>query len=169
MRILLSFFVLISIYTLSCQSRNKDSIESYETQISDSLKSVAISFLKSWEPPFYPERAISLFTQTDDFNLIIDGLEIDTYNEWADGVPNFMADDDYFFKSYKHELKNIEAVTLSPGSGVVTITYIWETISRDDIHRKTDGAATLTCRFEDKRWKIVHYHGSHGKEQIIGD
>jgi len=169
MRILLSFFVLISILTLSCQSRSQNTTESNETQISDSLRSVAISFLKSWEPPFYPERALSLFTQTDDFYLIIDGIEIDSYIEWADGVPNFMSDDDYFFKSYKHEIKDIETVSLSPYSGVVTITYIWDNISKDDIHRRIDGAATLTCRFENNRWKIVHYHGSHGEEQIIGD
>ncbi len=169
MRIIFSFFVLISIFALSCQNRNQDTILSNETQISDSLRSVAISFLKSWEPPFNSERALSLFTQTDDFYLVIDGLEIDSYNEWADGVPNFMSDDDYFFKSYKHEIKDIETVALSPYSGVVTITYIWDNISKDNVHRRTDGAATLTCRFEDKKWKIVHYHGSHGEEQIIGD
>ena len=169
MRIFLSFIVLISIFALSCQSRNQDSIESNETQISDSLRSVAIRFLKSWEPPFNPERALSLFTQTDDFYLVIDGIEIDSYNKWAEGVPDFMADDDYFFKSYTHEIKDMETVRLSPCSGVVTITYIWDNISKDDIHRRTDGAATLTCRFEDNTWKIVHYHGSHGEEQIIGD
>lgn len=167
MRILLSFFTLISIFALSCQSINQDTIESSEAQISDSLRSVVLSFLKSWEPPFNPEKALSLFTQNDDFYLVIDGLEIESYKEWADGVPNFMSDDAYFFKSYKHEIKNIETVTLSPNSGVVTITYVWDNISKDDIHRRTEGAATLTCRFEDNKWKIVHYHGSHGEEKII--
>ena len=50
----------------------------------------------------------------------------------------------------------------------MTITYVWESISRqDDIHKRVDGAITLTCRQEKVGWKIVHYHGSHGDERIV--
>jgi hypothetical protein len=147
---------------------NKETEVSIEGHISDSLRSIAISFLRSWEPPFNPEKALSLFTQSDDFYLVIDGFDIDSFNEWSNGVPNYMADDNYFFKSYKHEIKDIKTVALSPNVGVVTITYIWDNISKDDIHKRIDGAATMTCRFEDEKWKIVHYHGSHGEEQIVG-
>ena len=152
----------------SCQTVNQEQEASIEGQISDSLRNIAISFIQSWEPPFNPEKAVSLFTQSDDFYLVIDGYETSSFKEWEDGVPNYMADDNFFFKSYKHEIKNMKTVTLSPESGVITITYIWDNISKDDIHKRIDGAITLTCRLEDEKWKIVHYHGSHGEEQIIG-
>ena len=121
--------IFISIYLLSCQTNNTDTTVNKENQISDSLKNVAISFLRSWEPPFNSDRALSLFTQSDDFYLVIDGFETDSYTEWAEGVPNYMADDNYFFKSYKHEIKDIRTVILSPFSGVVTITYVWDNVS----------------------------------------
>ena len=161
------FPVLIIIYLFGCQTDKPVLDNNIKKQISDSLSNVAISFLHSWEPPFNSDKALSLFTQSDDFNLVIDGFKTESYSEWAEGVPNYMADDNYFFKLYTHEIKDIKTVVLSPGSGVVTITYIWENISKDDVHKKVDGAITLTCRKEDNKWKIVHYHGSHGEERII--
>ena len=104
-----------------------------------------MEFLKSWEPPFDPDGAVALFTQGADFHLIIDGMEISNYEDWAKNVPNFMSDDNYFFESYKHEIKNIETVVLSPKSGVVTIVYIWDSVSKQGIHERTPGAITLTC------------------------
>jgi hypothetical protein len=120
-----------------------------------------LSVRHSWEPPFYPDSALALFTQTEDFSLVIDGYYIGSYREWAEGVPNFMSDDDYFFTSYKHEVQEIRSVPLSPESGVVTIVYVWDHVDRDGIHGRTDGRATMACRKEADGWKIVHYHGSH--------
>ena len=122
---------------------------------------MAMDFLKSWEPPFNPEGALSFFTQTEDFHLISDGHETSEYIDWASIVPKWMAHDDYSYSSYTHEIKNIETVVLSPKSGVVTIVYIWDSISKDGVHERIHGAITLTCRDEDSGWKIVHYHGSH--------
>ena len=158
---------LISICFSCCQTKEPNSVKNIEKQISESLKNVAIEFLRSWEPPFHSEKALSLFTQSDDFYLVIDGFETSSYSEWAEGVPDYMADDNYFFKSYKHEIKDIKTVMLSHNSGVVTVTYVWDNISKDNNHKKVDGAITLACRKEDNKWKIVHYHGSHGKESII--
>ena len=132
-----------------------------KTQVSDSLEHIVLAFLHSWEPPFYPDRALQLFTQTEDFSLVIDGFYIGTYREWAEGVPNFMADDDYYFTSYKHEVQEIRCVPLSPESGVVTIVYVWDHVDREGVHERTDGRATMACRKEEDGWKIVHYHGSH--------
>jgi hypothetical protein len=131
------------------------------------LETIAKDFLKSWEPPFNPEGAVALFTQSDDFHLIIDGYEISDYESWARNVPNFMADDNYFFKSYTHEIKYIQTVVFSAKSGVVTIVYIWDSISKEGVHERTPGAITLACREEENDWKIVHYHGSHDDPQII--
>ena len=126
-----------------------------------------MEFLKSWEPPFDPDGAVALFTQGADFHLIIDGMEISNYEDWAKNVPNFMSDDNYFFESYKHEINNIETVVLSPKSGVVTIVYIWDSVSKQGIHERTPGAITLTCREEENVWRIVHYHGSHDEPEVV--
>lgn len=168
MNSLFSFIILILMCSASCQYTNKDLNDDQQDQVSDSLEKLATDFLKSWEPPFKPDKALSLFTQTDDFYLVIDGFKTETFKEWKEGVPNYMADDDYYFKSYKHEIHDIRTVVLSPESGVVTITYVWDNISRkDDMHKRIDGAITLSCRLEESGWKIVHYHGSHGDEEII--
>ncbi|MCF8235585.1 MAG: hypothetical protein K9H13_12930 [Bacteroidales bacterium] len=165
----LSFSILILL--CSCNQPGPDekaefSIDQQEA-IKNKLETIAKDFLKSWEPPFNPEAAVALFTQSDDFHLVIDGINIDTYSKWANGVPNFMSDDDYFFKSYTHEIEYIETVVLSAKSGVVTMVYIWDSISKEGIHERTPGAVTLTCREEENDWKIVHYHGSHGDPEIV--
>lgn len=147
----------------SCRSNVAELGPELESQIKDSLETIAVDFLRSWEPPFYPEKALGLFTQSEDFFLIIDGLPIGEYAEWAEGVPNFMSDDNYFFKSYTHEIKDIRTVVLSPDVGVVTLIYVWHSITKDDVRASTDGASTLTCRRENEGWKIVHYHGSHNE------
>lgn len=161
MKNIIRLIILLSIFGSSCQKGNEQAGEYSTQEISDSLKNIAVEFLRSWEPPFYPDKAISLFTESKDFYLVIDGNEIETFQEWSAGVPNYMSDDNYFFSSYKHEIKDIRTVVLSPESGVVTIVYIWDNVSTDGIHRRVNGAATLACRKEENRWKIVHYHGSH--------
>jgi len=75
--------------------------------------------------------------------------------------------DDYFFSSYKHEVKDIKTLVLSSDAGVATIIYIWDSITKEGVHRRTNGAATLTCRLEENGWKIVQYHGSHGEDLIV--
>lgn len=165
------FYLILFLLLAGCEQSKPESEEkvSLELQglISEELENIVTTFLRTWEPPFDPEGAIVLFTQSSDFNLIIDGFEIDNYQEWARNVPNFMSDDDYFFTSYSHEIKDIKTVVLSPKSGVVTISYIWDSVSTEGIHERTPGAATLTCRLEENGWKIVHYHGSHGDAAVV--
>lgn len=167
----MKFYLIVplaaSLLFFSCQQRETVLSEELKTEITGTLKAIAVEFLRSWEPPFYPEKALKLFTQSDDFCLIIDGLPIKEYAEWAKGVPNFMSDDDYFFKSYKHDIKDIRTVVLSPDVGVVTIIYVWDSVTTEDVQTNTDGAITLTCRKEDEGWKIVHYHGSHNTGKVI--
>ena len=134
-----------------------------KADVSETLEKMVLAFLRSWEPPFYPDSALALFTQTEDFSLVIDGWYEDSYQKWAAGVPNYMSDDAYFFTSYKHEIQEIRTVPLSPESGVVTIVYVWDHVDRNGVHGRTDGRATLVCRKEKEGWKIVHYHGSHNE------
>ena len=171
MRLKLSICFCTYIILFGCDIQVKQDLTEVPVAIQESitikLTDIALEFLKSWEPPFDPDAAIALFTQGEDFHLVIDGYVIDNYQDWAKNVPNFMSDDDYFFASYKHEVKNIETVVLSPQSGAVTVVYIWDSISKEGIHERTPGAATLTCRKENEAWKIVHYHGSHDEPKII--
>jgi hypothetical protein len=164
LRILILFFALAVLFA-NCMretSTNKNVLtEEIKAQVSDTLEHVVLAFLHSWEPPFYPDSALALFTQTDDFSLVIDGWYSGSYREWAEGVPNYMADDDYYFTSYRHEVKEIRTVPLSPESGVVTIVYVWDHVDREGVHERTDGMATIACRKEEGGWKIVQYHGSH--------
>jgi hypothetical protein len=160
--------VIITVMT-SCRQPSSKLTPEIRQEILDSLENIAVSFLQSWEPPFQPDRALKLFTKTGDFYLVIDGLPIENYKEWETGVPNFMSDDDYFFKSYRHEINSIHTVALSPVSGVVTITYIWHNVSREGIQKQVPGSITLTCRKEPAGWKIVHYHGSHDEEKVIDE
>jgi hypothetical protein len=132
------------------------------------LESIALDFLKSWEPPYDPDAALALFTQKEDFHLVIGGGYIcDNYMEWTEAVPNSMSHEEEFYDSYKHEVKYIETVVLSPQPGVVTIVYIWDSISKEGVHERTPGAFTLICRKEKDDWKIVHYHGSHDEPEVF--
>jgi len=166
----LCFF--IPLVLIGCDSPVKQDIAELPVALQDSitikLESIALNFLKSWEPPYDPDAALSLFTQREDFHLVISaGYTCDNYMEWIDAVHSSMHHEKEFYNSYKHEVKYIETVVLSPKSGVVTIVYIWDSISKDDVHERTPGAITLTCRKENEAWKIVHYHGSHAESEVI--
>lgn len=160
MRTITIFSVCAVLLLGGCTNKLEDSIQ-------DQLENIAKEFLGCWEPPFYPEESLALFTQSEDFHLIIDGLEISNYQDWAKGVPDFMAHEKNKYQSYSHEIIYMESVVLSPHSGVVTLVYIWDSVTKDGVHERTPGASTLTCREEDSVWKIVHYHGSHGEPEIM--
>ena len=162
----------ISIALIGCNSHVKHEAAEVPIELQESitskLESIALTFLKSWEPPYDPDAALALFTQREDFHLVISGgYTADNYMEWTEAVPRSMAHEVEFYNSYKHEVKYIETVVLSPQSGVVTIVYIWDSISKEGVHERTPGAITLTCRKENEVWKIVHYHGSHDDPEII--
>lgn len=172
MKITFVFYVCISLILTGCNSQAKqDSAEvpvALQDSISSILEGIALDFLKSWEPPYDPDAALTLFTQKEDFHLVIGGgYTCDNYLEWTEAVPRSMAHEVEFYNSYKHEVKYIETVVLSPQSGVVTLVYIWDSISKDGVHERTPGAITLTCRKENGAWKIVHYHGSHDDPEVI--
>ena len=168
----LLFCLCISVVLIGCDSQVKQEVAEVPVELQESITSIleriALDFLKSWEPPYDPDAALALFTQREDFHLVIGGgYTADNYLEWTEAVPRSMAHEVEFYNSYKHEVKYIETVVLSPQSGVVTIVYIWDSISKEGVHERTPGAITLTCRKENKSWKIVHYHGSHDEPEVI--
>ena len=166
------YCVCLSIVLSGCDTHmNQEAAEvSVELQesITSKLERLALDFLRSWEPPYDPDAALALFTQKEDFHVVIGGgYTCDNYLEWTEAVPSSMAHEVEFYDSYKHEVKYIETVVLSPQSGVLTIVYIWDSISKEGVHERTPGAFTITCRKENEAWKIVHYHGSHDEPEVI--
>lgn len=169
-----TFFICLSIAVtlLGCNSQsdqnNSEISVSLQDSISSKLEGIALDFLKSWEPPYDPDAALALFTQKEDFHVVIGGsYTCDSYAEWTEAVPRSMYHEQEFYSSYSHDVKYIETVVLSPESGVVTIVYIWDSISKEGVHERTPGAFTITCRKENEAWKIVHYHGSHDEPEVI--
>jgi hypothetical protein len=168
----LLFCLCISVILIGCDSQAEQEPEEVPVElresISSKLESIALDFLRSWEPPYDPDAALALFTQKEDFHLVISGgYTCDNYRDWIQAVHSSMHHEKEFYNSYKHEVKYIETVVLSPQSGVVTIVYIWDSISKEDVHERTPGAISLTCRKENEEWKIVHYHGSHSESELI--
>jgi len=83
MRISIFLIIAISIFFCSCQTPDENFNIDAQEQISDSLKTLAIDFLRSWEPPFNPDKALRLFTKSEDFHLVIDGFPIKTFKEFS--------------------------------------------------------------------------------------
>ena len=172
MKPVLFFCLYIFVVLTGCHTRVKQDVAEVTVELQESIKSklegIALDFLKSWEPPYDPDAALALFTQREDFHLVIGGgYTCDNYLEWTEAVPRSMSHEEEFYESYKHEVKYIETVVLSPQSGVVTIVYIWDSISKEGVHERTPGAITMSCRKENEAWKIVHYHGSHDEPEVI--
>ena len=168
----LFFCLCISLILIGCESQAEQEVAEVPVALQESitakLEGIALDFLRSWEPPYDPDAALALFTQREDFHLVIGGgYTCDNYMEWTKAVPSSMSHEEEFYDSYKHEVKYIETVVLSPQSGVATIVYIWDSISKEGVHERTPGAITITCRKENEAWKIVHYHGSHDEPEII--
>lgn len=164
----ISVFILIVLLQCSnAKDENFNQQKNSNLALSDSLKNVALDFLKSWEPPFDSKKALDRFSNSSDFVLIIDGIYKAEYNDWASNIDDYMEYDRTHYKMYKHNIKDIRTVLLSPAAGVVTIVYVWEYVQNDGKHYKTNGAITFVCRIENEKWKIVHYHGSHDNEILI--
>ena len=166
------FCLCISFVLIGCDDQAEQDTAEVPIELQESIKAklegIALDFLKSWEPPYDPDVALTLFTQREDFHLVIGGgYTCDNYVEWTEAVPRSMSHEQEFYDSYTHEVKYVETVVLSPQSGVVTIVYIWDSVSKEGIHERTPGAITLTCRKENGVWKIVHYHGSHDEPEVI--
>jgi hypothetical protein len=168
-KLYLSLLALILFYGCKQPFPNEKVENNNEIEaIKITLENMALGFLKSWEPPYDPDAALALFTQEEDFHLVIGGGYLcDNYNEWTDAVPRSMSHEEDSYNSYKHEVRYIKTVVLSPMSGVVTIVYIWDSISKEGVHERTPGAITMTFRRERNEWKIVHYHGSHDEPEVV--
>ena len=152
---------------LSCQAEDKLLPET-ENAIKETLEKLAIENLKSWEPPFHEDIFLDPFTQSEDLFVVLDGFSIKDYQKWKNVVIESMqVDRNQNFKLYKHIVNDINTAVLSSNSGVVTIKYTWDYITKDDLHYNTDAVVTLVFKLEKENWEIIHFNVSHGKEKLI--
>jgi len=167
---ILIFPILFVLFFLFCGPYQNGLTLEIEEEIKDTLEKIAVENLTSWEPPFYEEKLLKPFTHNDDFSVVIDGFPIKNYEIWKKVVYESMQEDrEKKFKQYKHVIKDIRTSVLSKNSGVVTIIYTWDYVTKDDLHYNTNGAVTLTFKFKDDSWKIIHFHCSHGDEKLINE
>ena len=161
-------FILSTLFLfLSCYSEDKLLPET-ENVIKETLEKMAIENLKSWEPPFHEDIFLKPFTKSEDLFVVLDGFSIKDYQKWKNVVIESMqADRDQKFKLYKHIVNDINAAVLTPSSGVVTIKYTWDYITKEDLHYNKDAVVTLVFKLEKENWEIIHFNVSHGKEKLI--
>ena len=73
----LLFCLCISVVLIGCDSQVKQEVAEVPVELQESITSIleriALDFLKSWEPPYDPDAALALFTQREDFHLVIGG------------------------------------------------------------------------------------------------
>ena len=160
------FNLIIVVFLLSCNQSSENSVKQYDSAVSDTLKNIAINYLKSWEPPFDPEGSLKPFSKTSDFVLISDAIYVPDYESWKEATFISMHHEHEEHSSYKHDIEEIRCIILSENSGVISVVYTWNGTKKDGSQYFTKGAITMVFRKEDKNWKIVHYHGSHGDDQL---
>ena len=167
MRQKLFFFLILSALISSCNLEERSISEDEILKIKTSLENLALDNLKDWEPPFHEDEFLQDFTQSVDFKFTVDGYHINDFEKWRTIVYESMEFDRVNHKHYKHIIKEIQTTVLSKNSGIVTLNYIWDYITNDDLHYNTPATVTSVYRFEDNNWKILNSHVSHGEKRLL--
>lgn len=169
MRQKLILFLILTVSLTSCNSDKKSISENNILKIKTILENLALDNLKDWEPPFHEENFLKGFTQSSDFRFTVDGFHVNDFEKWKAIVYESMEYDRLHHKQYKHYIIDIQTIVLCENSGVVTVNYIWDYITNDDLHFNVPATVTSVYRFEDKNWKIVNSHVSHGEKRLLED
>ena len=169
MRHKLILFLILSASLTSCNSDKIPISDNDILKIKTTLENRALENLKDWEPPFNEDKFLQDFTQSVDFKFTIDGYHINDFQKWKSIVYESMEFDRVNHKHYKHSIKDIQTTVLSINSGIVTVNYIWDYITNDDLHYNVPATVTSVYRFEDKDWRIVNSHVSHGEKRLLED
>ena len=73
------------------------------------------------------------------------------------------------FKKYKDLVKELRTSALSENSGSVTVIYVLDYITKENVHHKIDSAVTLVFKKINDQWKIIQFHCSHGRDRIVSE
>ena len=167
-----TFLITILLFICLCSDQycQNNRVTADEATIKERLETIAVENLKSWEPPFYEEEMLKPFVREKDLTVIIDGFPIKGFEQWKKIVYESMQEDrNQEFKKYQHIVKKIRTSILSANSGSVTVIYVGDHITKENIHYKTDAAVTLVFKRIKDLWKIIQFHCSHGRERIIAE
>ena len=163
----LILFLFLSSLLTACAFDSSSMSEKDMLQIKSTLENLALDNLKDWEPPFHEDRFLQDFTQSNDFRFTVDGFHVNDYEKWKTIVYESMDYDRLNHKHYKHDIIDIQTIVLSINSGIVTVNYIWDYITNDDLHYNTPATVTAVYRFEDNNWRIMNTHVSHGENRLL--
>jgi len=161
MRQKLLFFFLLFIFLGACKNHQVELSKKEKQIIKETLEKLAVENLKTWEPPFNEKKFLEFFTQRDDFSFAVDGFHVTNYEDWVGIVYESMDYDRKNHKEYQDIIKNIET------DGFVTIDYVWDYTTNEDVHYNVKSIVTMLFRNEDNKWKIMNTHCSHGETQIV--
>lgn len=167
MRQTLTSFIILTALLLSCNPDPKSLTDNQVNEIKTSIEKIALDNLRYWEPPFYENKLLLAYTQRDDFKFTVDGYYINDFENWKAIVYESMEQDRKNYKHYKHIIKDIYTNVINENSGFVTLNYIWDYITNDDLHYNTHATVTALYRLEENGWKIVNAHVSHGQKRIV--
>jgi len=167
MRQKLLLIILLSGIFSACVNHQEKLSEATKQDIKVTLEKLAVDNLKAWEPPFNEEKFLEFFTQKNDFSFAVDGFHITDYEDWAGVVYESMDYDRKNHKEYKDIIKNIETEVINKDFGFVTIDYVWDYTTNEDVRYNVKSVVTMLFRNEDNSWKILNTHCSHGEQQIV--
>ena len=136
-------------------------------EIEARLEKLAVENLKDWEPPFHVDKFLQDFTQSIDFRFTVDGFHVDDFKKWESLVYESMEFDRRNHKQYIHDIVDIQTIVLGENSGLVTINYIWDYITNENLHYHTPATVTTVYRLEKDNWKIINSHVSHGEKRLV--
>ena len=166
--LLITILLLISFFPNQFCQDNKTSTG--KDKIKKKLEKITIDNLKSWEPPFYEEEMLKPFAQDKDLSIIIDGFPIKGYEQWKKIVYESMQEDrSREFKKYQDVVKELRTSVLSKNSGSVTAIYVWDYVTKENVHHKIDSTVTLVFKKIKGQWKIIQFHCSHGRDRIVSE
>ena len=161
--LLFLLFILLG----ACKSYQGELSEKEKLNVKETLEKLATNNLKAWEPPFYEEIFLDFFTQNDDFSFAVDGFHVTNYEDWVAIVYGSMEEDRKNNKEYSDIIKNIETEVINKNYGFVTIDYIWDYTTNENINYNVNSIVTMLFRIEDNQWKIMNTHCSHGETRIV--
>ena len=115
----------------------------------------------------FKEKFLEFFTQRKDFSFAVDGFHVTNYEDWVGIVYESMEEDRKNHKEYRDVIHNIETEVINEDYGFVTIDYVWDYTTNEDIHYNVKSIVTMLFRNEDNKWKIMNTHCSHGETRIV--
>ena len=167
MRPKLLLIICLSSFISACVNTPGNLSEDIKQEIKVTLEKLASDNLKAWEPPFNEEKFLEFFTRRDDFSFAVDGFHVTNYEDWVGIVYESMEEDRKNHKDYRDVIHNIETEVINEDYGFVTIDYVWDYTTNEDIRYNVKSIVTMLIRKEDNKWKIMNTHCSHGETQIV--